>query len=276
MNTSMRWLLCGVLLTLWCAACSSDNDSNNDSNNDNNDSDVHPGSDNGVDTHNGGDTNADPGTDANSDEGHGSDANPGTTDDTNTGADSDAIIPNEWDLPITAPESNTVHCDGSEYFGSGPEDFPDANWLCSFSYDGVNGVVFSRNVATDCLVIMAPMPIYENRGTWLAIDGQVTPLDNASYDIGGNHRNDALAFAYGDKHFRFYHSSFGFGWRACHPMDCLQVEDDQGALIEDGCTCERTLPVVCVEVTPEGTWDALDDTFALCLGDSTCGDIANP
>lgn len=54
-------------------------------------------------------------------------------------------------------------------------------------------------------------------------------------------------------------------------MDCLQVYDADDNLVEDGCTCDRTLPMVCVAVQTDGTWAALEDSFATCPGDDLCG-----
>ena len=44
-------------------------------------------------------------------------------------------------------------------------------------------------------------------------------------------------------------------------------------LLEDGCTCDRTLPVVCEQITPKGSWGEFTDTFAVCEGDSLCGGL---
>jgi hypothetical protein len=99
----------------------------------------------------------------------------------------------------------------------------------------------------------------------------VSAVANLDYNWGGNHHNDSLEFDFGGRHFRGYHSSFGWGWRQCRPMDCLVVTTMTGDPVEDGCTCDRTVPLVCVQVLPDGTWPALVDTFEVCPGDETCG-----
>ena len=66
--------------------------------------------------------------------------------------------------------------------------------------------------------------------------------------------------------YRYYHSSFGFGWRRCQPMDCVQELRSDG-VVDDGCTPARTRPIVCVEIAEDGTEPALLDTFEKCLGD---------
>ncbi|MBN1771321.1 MAG: hypothetical protein JXB32_08680 [Deltaproteobacteria bacterium] len=114
------------------------------------------------------------------------------------------------------------------------------------------------------------IPIYVTTGQ-VAAGGEVVPLAEATYDHGGNHHNDSLLFSHGGRSFQAYHSSFGFGWRCCQPMDCLQLLDAAGTVLEDGCTCDRSIPAVCVQVRPDGTWTALVDTFAVCAGDNDCG-----
>ena len=54
-------------------------------------------------------------------------------------------------------------------------------------------------------------------------------------------------------------------------MDCLVVSEPSptgpGDLIEDGCTPERKLPIVCVQVDEFGQYPELIDTWAPCPGD---------
>ena len=45
-------------------------------------------------------------------------------------------------------------------------------------------------------------------------------------------------------------------------MDCMRVIS--GGSVEDGCTTERTLPVVCVQIAPDGSHDELVDTVEPC------------
>ncbi|HPA58115.1 MAG TPA: hypothetical protein PLT70_11890, partial [bacterium] len=101
-------------------------------------------------------------------------------------------------------------------------------------------------------------------GSWISFDGAVSEITGANYDWGGNHHNDFLEFSYSGKKFKIYHSSFGYGWRSCQNMDCMQVGDP---VTEDGCTKERTLPSVCQEVSADGTVGSFEDTFEPCAGD---------
>jgi len=92
------------------------------------------------------------------------------------------------------------------------------------------------------------------------------PLAGVSYDFGGNHHNDWITLPATEGTLKIYHSSFGFGWRACHPPDCVQVLAGD-TVIEDGCTPERTRPAVCVLIGADGSEPPLVDDFAPCAGD---------
>ncbi len=53
-------------------------------------------------------------------------------------------------------------------------------------------------------------------------------------------------------------------------MDCLQVYQSQGdAILEDGCTSDRTLPAVCLLVEEGKSYGPANfvDSFDKCLGD---------
>jgi hypothetical protein len=168
---------------------------------------------------------------------------------------------------MTLPEADVLSCTGM----GGDVTYGDLDWICSFSYDDAAVVVYVQNDPTTCVPTgMSVVPGYESYGQ-AVVDGTATPVTDASYDWGGNHNNDALDFSFGGRSYRVYHSSFGFGWRSCQPMDCIQILDAVGVVTEDGCTCDRTIPTVCVPVQADGTWDELVDNFAVCAGDATCG-----
>jgi hypothetical protein len=95
--------------------------------------------------------------------------------------------------------------------------------------------------------------VYKTVGAWVSVDGEVSTAADPFYDYGGNHHNDSIEFEYGGRKVRLYHSFFGFGWRACTPPDCMQVQDLSGNVEVDGCVeGERSIPVQCVEVCPDG------------------------
>jgi hypothetical protein len=162
------------------------------------------------------------------------------------------------DTKVTCSKPGPMATDGT---------YPYADWLCTFAHGGTKGYVYVQNTPKDCTCMMTCTPAFASQG-WVSIDGKVTPLNPVGYDWGGNHNNDSLEFAVAGKTYKAYHSSFGFGWRKCQPMDCLQVEDQiAGTVSEDGCTKDRTLPIACVPIAPDGTHAALTDTFKPCLGD---------
>ena len=168
---------------------------------------------------------------------------------------------------IRLPAIHTVECEGGMPGLDDSLDQLDQDWLCTVDYDETHGHVYVQATAVSCFATMSAIPEFEVQGAWISMDGQVQALDNGYYDWGGNHQNDYLEFDWNGQRFKYYHSSFGFGWRACHPMDCIQVKEPGGDFIEDGCTMERTLPAVCVLIKEDGTHDELVDTFEVCDGD---------
>lgn len=169
-------------------------------------------------------------------------------------------IENEWGFDMFAPTSAEVDCDGTAQV------FEDMDWLCTFEVDGTSAMVYAASRATSCLVTMSYVPLFETQA-WMWRNGAVTALEGALYDWGGNHHNDQLEFQWEGQRYLYSHSSFGFGWRSCQEMDCLQVTGTDGALVQDGCGCDRTLPIVCRQVMADGTWGDFTDTFARCNGD---------
>jgi len=172
----------------------------------------------------------------------------------------------DFGFDVRVPQVHSYACDGP--MGTVQMNEPDADWICTFDVGDVHGYVYTQATPTGCFVTMGAVPTYTGGSGWISIDGQVSPLDKVGYDWGGNHHNDAISFDWNGKHYSYYHSSFGFGWRACQNADCIQVYAGGGATLEDdGCTTDRTLPAVCSQVKADGTYDALVDTFQKCPGD---------
>ena len=175
--------------------------------------------------------------------------------------------PGEFGFVYRVPQSHTLACESRMPGAPDSLDQLESDWLCTFDYAGTKGHVYVQATPTGCEVMMGAVPVYGDVTAWISIDGAVDETSKAAYDHGGGHVNDAIDFTWGSKAYRYYHSSFGVGWRKCQPMDCLQVLDWSGASIEDGCTKERTLPVVCRPIKADGTHDELVDTFEPCDGD---------
>ncbi|NOZ01148.1 MAG: hypothetical protein GXP54_04585 [Deltaproteobacteria bacterium] len=187
-----------------------------------------------------------------------------------TGNDTQVV---NFGFDVRVPQEHTVPCDDNPF---GPKELVtwDQDWICTFDYDGTSGYVYVQSTPTGCFVTMGANPVYQSPGAWMSIDGTVTPIDGAYYDWGGNHHNDWLEFNHDGNHFKFYHSSFGVGWRKCQDMDCFQVYDATGATLQkDGCAKDRALPATCVLVEHDGTVPEFADVSQLpsdqwpCPGD---------
>lgn len=145
----------------------------------------------------------------------------------------------------------------------------DADWICTFAHKGQSGHIYVQSTPKACQNGgMAALATYQAQGAWISLPSGVFQLGGAQYDWGGNHHNDSLDFDWQGVHYKAYHSSFGFGWRQCQAMDCLQVTSGLGGtVIEDGCTKDRTLPIWCSQVQADGTYPPVVDAFKKCPGD---------
>jgi hypothetical protein len=143
------------------------------------------------------------------------------------------------------------------------------DWLCTFHQGDRVGYVYvqSTPIAITCLI--SGFGTYETRLAQISIDGVLSSLAEAQYDWGGGHNNDSLSFNYGEKTYKYYHSSFGFGFRRCYPMDCLSVYTPGTTTPDAGGCAPRTLPEVCVQIKPGKVHDPLVDKFVKCPGDTT-------
>jgi len=179
-----------------------------------------------------------------------------------TGYDTAACTgePGPYGFQYRLPQTRSLSCEGT------PTDFVDADHVCTFAYGGVTGYIYFQATPTECEVTFAHLPIYTTLA-WISIDDVVTDLASPEYNFGGNHHNDSFGFSHDGTPYFYYHSSFGWGWRACAPMDCIQVLDGEGGILEDGCTTDRTLPIVCTPILEDGTFGSLEDTFEKCAGD---------
>lgn len=145
------------------------------------------------------------------------------------------------------------------------ESVSDADFLCTFIYGDINGYFYIQTTPYSCGT--EEVCQYRTVGAWVSIDGVVESVADATYDWGGQHHNDWIRLKYDGLTYRYYRSSFGFGWRACQPPDCLQIENDD-SLVRDGCYPVRSLPVVCRLVNFDGTFEPLVDDFEICPGDT--------
>jgi hypothetical protein len=179
----------------------------------------------------------------------------------NVGVDAGAAE-DEHGFWIRVPQQRDVCVDNFDGWSTTPE--WDVDYVCTLNYQNYDAVIYVQFRPTACRFFGACTTVTD--GAWIFINNAVTST-SATYDWGGNHRNDAIVVQYDGKKFNFSHSSIGFGARACQRPDCIQVFAANDTLIEDGCTVERSLPAVCVRVENDGSVAELIDTFAPCPGD---------
>ncbi|HEX2870646.1 MAG TPA: hypothetical protein VHP33_05305 [Polyangiaceae bacterium] len=143
------------------------------------------------------------------------------------------------------------------------------DWMCTFEDE--SSYVYVRLLQTGTeRTGLAETPVYAVELAQISVDSKVSDLANARYDYGGGHHNDALSFDYDGATHTYYHSSFGFGFRSCQPMDCRNVYAlGTTTLQTEGCAPARSLPETCVRIEADGTHAVLEDKFVKCQGDST-------
>lgn len=199
------------------------------------------------------------------------DASPSDVEDTSSDLPQDVadeeVLP-DFGFEIRAPKQDyNIQCEGQGWDGN-PAFFEggDADWICTFDYEGQTGAVYVQATPASCAVLMSVVPEYQTQA-WISFGSTPKALEAVGYDAGGNHQNNYFWFTYEQKKFTYDHSSYGFGFRVCQPIDCVRVADSDGEILEDGCTKERTLPIVCVPVGADGSFGPLEDTFKPCNGD---------
>lgn len=181
------------------------------------------------------------------------------------------ILENPWGFPLRQPEIRTLDCSVKMVDDLPAQQVADADQICTFSYEGVTGHIYLEATVVDCEYYYALVGYFSSRA-WLSVDGVVIPLEDPLYTLNGDHFTDSLSFTHAGRDYQYWHSSFAMYYRSCQPMDCMRVFDgatgvhDATTILEDGCTTDRTLPVVCVAVRPDGTVPPLQDAFAPCPG----------
>lgn len=178
-------------------------------------------------------------------------------------------VPGPYGFTLRKPISHSLDCKGiSPMDPNAKLQAKETDWVCSLVAGKVDAHVYVQATPAKCISLgMGLGASYQVTG-WISQGGAVGPLTKATYDIGGGHQNDSIELEHQSQVYKLYHSSFGFGWRKCQEMDCVQVlEGFAGKVKQDGCTKERTLPIVCREVKPDGTVDELVDLFKPCKGD---------
>jgi hypothetical protein len=173
----------------------------------------------------------------------------------------------EYGFTYRSPGSQSITC--TDNGQTRTFEVLDEDWLCTFHHDSRVDYVYVRASPTgECAKFL--IPLYEIELAQISVDGVAASLAHAEYDFGGNHHNDSVSFAFGGKTYKYSHSSLGYGYRQCQPMDCMVVYAAGSATTveTDGCTATRTLPEVCVAIKADQTHAALmPDPFKKCPGD---------
>ena len=167
----------------------------------------------------------------------------------------------EFGFAYRTPEVHQLLCDGVD--PPLPQNVSDSDWLCTFDHLGTTGVLYVQATPVSCMFRYSIDTEFVTQA-WMSIDGQVTEIASASYDWGTFHHIDFLTLAWNGNVYEYGHSSLTDN-RICHPMDCMTVFDEAGTtVLEDGCTADRTLPVVCVPMQLDGSHLDLTDYFVSC------------
>jgi hypothetical protein len=148
----------------------------------------------------------------------------------------------------------------------------DCDILCDCENDSLHASIYVQTRPESCGAMSAIK--YKVENAWIMTSGGIEPLQQVIYDAGGNHYNDRVTFLWNNTFFSFYHSSFSIGWRACSPLDCMQICKDAECrtILYDGCkrtTCENqpSLKVRCVKVETDGTVPERIDWWTYSSGD---------
>lgn len=185
------------------------------------------------------------------------------------------VVDNDFGFEMRTTVSHELPCEEDEFScPTGSFTAQEIAYVCTLNAvgdvngDGVtdgadDGVVYVHARPTAINAGGFPFAVYDDVDGFFAADGVVVAVD-ATYDFGGNHHNDTIGVAVDGAIVTFDHSSYGFGFRACHPPDCLKIEGDDGSFV-DGCNPERTRPVACIAVVDP--LPPLVDNFATCAGD---------
>ncbi len=200
-----------------------------------------------------------------------------------TDADTADITP-LTEFPIRIPQEHSISCNGESQL------YWDQDFRCRLFIGEETLEIYLQARPTGCTTTFFPWPTFTDGAQgWLQQGDQVVPFA-AAYDWGGGHHNDAFHVALPQGIFVLYHASFGFGWRACAPVNCLiqcaadatfASCDAYGGYAVNGCTRESggpppAMPIWCAPINADGTvpplrdpWQGHDgaDPLLPCLGD---------
>jgi len=181
------------------------------------------------------------------------------------GVPEDALTPQEFEIRV--PEQDSLNCQsvGEDYF------LAQVDFVCRIDNAQLVADLYIQSSPTDCGEWGNPTYVADN--AWLKIDGEITET-SGEYEFGGRHHNDMIAFMHEGARHMLWHSSIGWGWRACAAPDCLVVctpgsdcvVDSTENVAVDGCLRDAGDPrpplgAICVQVSSDGTVPTFDDPW---------------
>ncbi|HPB51188.1 MAG TPA: hypothetical protein PLY68_08055 [Myxococcota bacterium] len=213
-----------------------------------------------------------------------------TTETDTTETDTTETDASGGEFVIRKPSQEALSC---SMMGGDPYYITQLDFVCRMNNDALNADLYIQTTPIDCGEWGNPS--YKTDAIWLKM-GDTINATTGSYEFGGRHHNDMISFMYNGSRHILWHSSIGYGWRACTTPDCLVVcEPGQECVVDttdgvatDGCARKAgdpppPLPVICVQVDSNGnvpdfldpwtTDDPLNETpgamILPCLGEET-------
>ena len=165
------------------------------------------------------------------------------------------------DFVVRVPDNNALEC--TDGLGGGSYFVSQVDHICQMSNEALQAEFYFQADPSECGNFGNAQ--YQMHMAWIKIDGKLSEV-GAGYDYGGNHHNDSISFTYAETSYEIWHSSIGWGWRACARPDCLIVCSPGTAcnhtsdmnVAQDGCSRNAgdpppDLQVICVRVNDDGT-----------------------
>ena len=173
------------------------------------------------------------------------------------------------EFQIRVPDPAALSCEDPDMgFIS---DWRQIDHVCSIHNAALDAEIYVQANPVECLLF--DTAAYSVTNAWIQIDGEISGL-SAAYDYGYRHHNDFITFQLNGRKHIIWHSSIGWGFRACYRPDCMVICDEGTDCVhgtetdvqQDGCEREAgsgppPLPVICVEVLPDGSVPELLDPW---------------
>ncbi len=163
--------------------------------------------------------------------------------------------------------------------------FWDIDYLCKIQTGGLDLELYLQASPNACEGSIMPFADMTVPGAWIKRTGEnLVWRVSASFEAGGNHRNDSMAFAVDGTLYRIWHSSFGIGFRACVAPDCLLICTDEASVghpcdeynnvAVNGCARNSgdgppPNPVICIPIASDGSVSPYLDPWQVQASDES-------